>query len=221
MYTEDDYLMISGLQHYYFCKRQWGLIHISQAWADNGLTSAGNILHEKADNPFITETRKNVFISRAMAVSSKTLGFSGILDVVEFKQNENGIAIPGREGKWLPNIVEYKHGKPKKNKCDLMQLTAQVICLEEMLGCSIKSADLFYAATNSRYTVAMEQPLRQELILLAEELHTMFKSAIIPKAETNHNCKKSSLYDICMPKITKKQLNIDHYIAKYLEDENA
>src|SRR5699024_4994050 len=97
-YKEDDYLMLSGIQHYYFCKRQWGLIHIDQQWAENTYTAEGQQLHKKADDPYIKEKRKNLFISRAMHVSSNILGLSGILDVVEFYKDSDGIPFNGKRG---------------------------------------------------------------------------------------------------------------------------
>lgn len=221
IYSSDDYLMISGLQHYYFCKRQWGLIHIGQAWADNALTAEGNLLHARADDPFFTEMRKDILISRSMTVSSSSLGFAGILDVVEFHKEEDGVPLRGREGRWQPNIVEYKHGKPKKNKCDLMQLTAQAICLEEMLGCTIQSADLFYATPKRRSTISIDAALRQEMRTLATELHVAYNNGIIAKAESNKNCFKCSLYELCLPRLTLKQASIANYISRYIEKPYA
>jgi CRISPR-associated exonuclease Cas4 len=221
VYSPDDYLMISGLQHYYFCKRQWGLIHIGQAWADNALTVEGNLLHAQADDPFFTEIRKDLLISRAMAVSSASLGFSGVLDVVEFHQEKDGIPLRGREGRWQPNIVEYKHGKPKKNKCDLMQLTAQAICLEEMLGCIIQSADLFYATPKRRTTVPIDTDLRQEMKTLAKELHTAYAGGVISKAESHKNCPKCSLYELCMPRLTLKRQSVTNYMNRNIEEPYA
>ncbi len=220
-YVPEDYLMISELQHYYFCKRQWGLIHIGHAWADNALTAEGNLLHAQADDPFFTEIRKDLLISRAMAVSSASLGFTGILDVVEFHREGNGVLLRGREGRWQPNIVEYKHGKPKKNKCDLMQLTAQAICLEEMLGCTIQSADLFYATPKRRTTILINADLRQEMRALAKELHAAYADGIIAKAESHKNCTKCSLYELCMPRLTLKQQSVANYLNRNIEEPYA
>ncbi len=123
--------MLSGIQHFYFCKRQWCLIHIEQQWKDNELTKEGEYLHEKADNPYLKESRKDIFFSRSMPVSSSKLGFKGILDVVEFKRNEKGIKVPNKDGFWDLKIIEYKRGKEKKDLRDIVQLVAEVICLEE------------------------------------------------------------------------------------------
>lgn len=113
-YKEEDYLMLSGIQHFYFCKRQWALIHIEQQWADNQATMEGNYLHERADDPFFTESRKNIIISRAVPVSSSVLGLSGILDVLEFHKEESGVILPDKDGYWVPQIVEYKHVNLKR-----------------------------------------------------------------------------------------------------------
>ncbi|HIZ78017.1 MAG TPA: CRISPR-associated protein Cas4 [Firmicutes bacterium] len=219
--SEDDFLMISELQHYYFCKRQWALIHVSQSWMENALTMEGRFLHERADDPFLMETRGNLLISRAMPVASKQLGLTGVIDVVEFQRCDDGVSVNGREGKWRPNIVEYKHGKPKKNLCDVMQLTAQVVCLEEMLGCSISTADLFYATPNRRVTVNIDADLRRQLQNLALELHFMFNQGIIPKAESYRNCSKCSLYELCMPRLTKKPRSVNNYMAEFMEERDA
>ena len=112
---EDEYLMISGIQHFEFCPRQWALIHIEQQWEENVKTIQGNELHKKADQPFLKEKRSGTIISRAMPVHSHELKITGVCDVVEFTQSEDGITLHGREGKWLPRPVEYKHGKEKKS----------------------------------------------------------------------------------------------------------
>lgn len=93
VYAEDDYLMLSGIQHFQFCKRQWALIHIEQQWLDNEATAHGQVLHTKADNPYIKEKRKELLVSRAMPISSAELGLSGIMDVVEFYKDDQGVSL--------------------------------------------------------------------------------------------------------------------------------
>ncbi len=142
-YIEDDYLMISGLQHFEFCRRQWALIHIENAWDDNVRTVEGNILHIRAHDDSVRERRKDVLTVRGVRVSSPSLGVSGQCDVLEYHLNPEGIQIPGLDGKWLPYPVEYKRGKSKENPCDKLQLCAQAMCLEEMLGCDVREGALF------------------------------------------------------------------------------
>ena len=132
MYAEEDYLMLSGIQHFAFCKRQWAMIHIEQQWAENYRTTAGEIMHKKAHDESAFEKRGNLLTVRGLRISSRSLGLSGQCDVVEFHQDENGIDLFGYEGKWNIVPVEYKRGTVKENNADELQLCAQAVCLEEM-----------------------------------------------------------------------------------------
>lgn len=212
MYSQDNYLMLSGIQHFYFCKRQWALIHIEQIWSDNSFTAEGNELHEITDDPYLKEKRKDIIISRAIPVGSKELGLSGILDTVEFIKDDNGIPIPNKKGLWQPNIVEYKRGKPKKDNRDVVQLVAQVMCLEEKYNINIENADLFYFSTKKRETIAITNQLRDEVRIMAEQMHTMYENKLTPDAEYFKNCTMCSLYDLCMPRLTKKRKSVQNYL---------
>lgn len=214
-YNEDDYLMLSGIQHFFFCKRQWALIHVEQQWAENDSTMEGNYVHKKTDNPYIVETRNDLIVSRAVPISSKVLGLSGILDVLEYHRNDNGIQLSGKEGLWSPNIVEYKRGKPKKDHRDIIQLVAQVICLEEMLKLNIYSSELFYHENNRRIKVEITGDLREETVSIANEMHRLYSENITPKAESYKNCTKCSLYNLCMPRLTKRKPSVQNYIKLY------
>ncbi|SDI63576.1 CRISPR-associated exonuclease Cas4 [Paenibacillus naphthalenovorans] len=141
---DDDYLMLSGIQHFQFCKRQWALIHIEQQWEENVRTIEGEYLHQNADQPFVREKRGDKLVVRAMPVKSESLKISGICDVVEFIRDDSGVEINSAEGKYIAYPVEYKRGKPKLNDEDILQLAAQAICLEEMLLCGIDQGYLFY-----------------------------------------------------------------------------
>lgn len=215
MYNEEELLSLSGIQHYYFCKRQWALIHIEQQWAENRATMEGKVIHENADDPFFTESRKNTFISRAIPLVSYELGFYGVADIIEFKKVKNGLKLKDKEGLWTPNIVEYKRGKPKEDKRDIVQLVLEVMCIEEMLKCSISSADFFYNETKRRVKVKITKELRTEVINLSKEMHETYKERITPRAECGKHCKNCSLVDICIPRITNKKVNVLKYIEKY------
>ncbi len=141
--NEDEYLMLSGLQHFQFCKRQWALIHIEQQWEENVKTIEGQLLHKKADQPFIKEKRGEKLIVRGMPIQSHELKLSGICDVVEFHARKDGVPVHGIDGTYLPFPVEYKRGKPKKGDEDVVQLAAQAICLEDMLVCDVSVGYLF------------------------------------------------------------------------------
>ena len=112
-YEEDDYLMISGIQHFKFCRRQWALIHVEQQWAENVHTTVGELMHKRVHDPELKEKRKGLIIARALPVSSRKLGVSGTCDVVEFRQCENGIHLYGHRGQYSVYPIEYKKGKPK------------------------------------------------------------------------------------------------------------
>ena len=112
-YAEDDYLMISGIQHFRFCKRQWALIHIEQQWAENEHTVIGELMHKKAHDPYLTEKRRDTIIARALPVASREMGVTGECDVVEFHRCEDGIRLHGHRGNFSVYPIEYKKGKPK------------------------------------------------------------------------------------------------------------
>ena len=212
-YSEDDYLMLSGIQYFMFCKRQWALIHIEQQWAENEETVLGQLLHQKVDNPYIKEKRSDVIISRAVPVSSKILGLSGILDILELHKNPSGIRITGRKGYWIPNIVEYKRGVPKNEKYDIVQLVAQVLCLEETFQCHISSVSLYYFGNNKKLDIEITDELKAQVVELSREMHRLFTEQKLPKAEFYRNCKRCSLYDICKPQLSKKSKNIERYMS--------
>ncbi len=102
MYEEDDFLMLSGLQHFAYCRRQWALIHIEQQWAENERTIDGQLFHKKAHDAGSTEKRGNLIITRGLHIKSAELGVTGICDVVEFHKSEQGITLFSFEGQWQP-----------------------------------------------------------------------------------------------------------------------
>lgn len=121
-YSEDEYLMLSGIQHFCFCRRQWALIHLEQQWAENIRTVDGGIFHKNAHDKERHETRGNQIIVRGMPVSSATLGISGECDVVEFHRSETGVSIHEKVGTYDIIPIEYKRGEAKKEDCDRRNL---------------------------------------------------------------------------------------------------
>ncbi|MDR1753756.1 MAG: CRISPR-associated protein Cas4 [Eubacterium sp.] len=202
MYDEDDYLLLSGIQHFAFCRRQWALIHIEELWVENRLTAEGRVIHEKAHDPFFTEKRGDVIVSREIAVHSGELGVSGQCDIVEFHKNDDiGVNLRGHHGKWYPIIVEYKHGKSKYNDCDRMQLTLQAMCLEEMLGCKkMEKSCLYYGETKRREYVNISDDLREKAKTMLSEMRDYYKRRYTPKVKASKSCMKCSFYEQCLPK---------------------
>lgn len=216
-YKEEEYLQLSGLQHFSFCRRQWALIHMEQQWAENLRTVDGRILHEKAHDGSICEKRGNLLITRDMSIHSPTLGISGNCDVVEFHREATGISLPGREGLWQPYPVEYKRGTPKLTDADRLQLCAQAMCLEEMLCCDIPEAALFYGETRRREIVTLDADLRSRVRSLLEEMHDLYRRSRTPKVKPTKSCNACSLKELCLPKLMSKR-SVTDYLRKRMED---
>lgn len=218
-YKEEDYLQISGLQHFCFCRRQWALIHIEQLWAENLRTVEGNILHEKAHDDSARERRGSLLITRDMRVFSPTLGISGNCDIVEFRSDPHGVAIHGQEGLWQPYPVEYKHGSPREiDHANELQLCAQAMCLEEMLCCTIPEGALYFGETRHRQKILLTEVLRQEVRDDLLEMHRLFDRQYTPKVRPTRSCNACSLKDLCIPKLMKHK-PVQSYLATHLEDD--
>ena len=200
---DEDFLMISGIQHFIFCRRQWALIHIEQQWQENLRTIEGEIVHEKCHDENFTEKRKDLLICRGMKIFSKKLNVSGECDVVEFKQSKSGAILFGREGLWQPVPIEYKRGKPKKDLSDILQLCAQAICLEEMLCCDIPEGYLFYDEIHRREKIEITPEFRQEVFKIFAEMNGYFERGYTPKVKYDKKCRNCSMKDLCLPKISK------------------
>lgn len=213
--NEEDYLMLSGIQHFEFCKRQWALIHIEDQWEENVRTTEGKFLHEKTDQPFIREKRGNKLIVRAMPIHSRELKITGICDVVEFHENDNGIELTSVNGKYLPFPVEYKRGRPKRNKADILQLTAQSICLEEMLVTDIDKGFMYYHEIRKRIEVPITDELRKKVRVITNEMHSYYKRKYTPKVKPGAFCRNCSLKNICLPNMMQRQ-SVKSYIDRML-----
>lgn len=214
---EDRYLMLSGLQHFLFCKRQWALIHIEQQWEENALTVEGQHLHHKAHQPQLREKRGNKLIVRGMPVRSHELQLAGECDVVEFHLDPEGVELVGEEGRYKAYPIEYKRGRPKKGLEDVIQLVAQAICLEEMLACRIDKGYLYYEQIKHRVEVPITDALRETVQLMAKEMHHYFDKRYTPKVKTGPFCKNCSLKNICLPKLMNKR-SVKSYIEGRLSE---
>ena len=206
MYTEDDLIQLSSLQHFMYCERQCALIHIEQIWSENVFTAEGRVMHDKVDTAN-RESRGNIRIEYGVPMRSLRLGLIGKADVVEFHKHGE---------KWIPFPVEYKRGKPKMDDCDKVQLCAQAICLEEMLNVEIHEGALFYGQTHHRHDVIFDKALRTETEEAAKKVHVLIESGLTPKAEYSKKCKKCSLYEVCLPKMSRKAGN---YLMNAMREE--
>ncbi len=213
-YSDDDLLMLSGIQHIAFCERQWGLIHIEQQWAENSRTVEGHHLHERVDDPYASEARKDLAILRAATIISYQLGLSGTADVIEFIRTDGeGVMLTGYTGKWIPHPVEYKRGKPKSDDRDQVQLCAQATCLEEMFNIQIHKGALFYGETRHRETVEFSAGLRNRVNELAIRMHELFRQGQTPLPVFKSHCKSCSLIDICLPKSIQRIRDVNQFLT--------
>lgn len=204
--------MISGIQHFMFCRRQWALIHVEQQWAENFFTVDGELKHERTDNPEIHEKRNNLIEIRALQIKSHTLGITGKCDVVELKKDVNGVYMPQYAGNFAVTPIEYKRGKPKEDNSDKLQLLAEAYCLEEMLAARIEKGYLFYFEIRRREEVYFSKELREEMVQAIEEMHNYMDRGYTPKVKTGNRCKTCSLKDICLPK-----LNMNKSVKQYIQ----
>lgn len=204
-YNEEDFLSLSGIQHFEFCRRQWALIHIEQQWEENLRTVEGNLLHKNAHDGYSAEKRGDVIVSRGMPIFSRTLGINGVCDIVEFHKQDDGVEIFGREGKFKVLPVEYKRGEPKDNDVDVLQLAAQAMCLEEMLCCNIEDGSIFYGETRRRIKVRIGNDLRDKVKSKFKEMHEIYDRRHTPKVKPSKSCNACSLKDLCLPKLCKNK----------------
>ena len=223
MYTDDDMLMLSGIQHFRFCPRQWALIHIDQQWSENRLTVEGHILHKRVDDPFYRQKCGNFIALRSVNIASPNLGLYGITDVVELHPTDdvnNSIRHPKYCGLWHPYPVEYKHGRPKRNEEDEVQLAAQAMCLEELYGITIPNGAFFYAEIRQRVEIEFDDVLRNIVKECTTQMHKMFKLGQIPSATPSKHCEKCSLIDICLPQ-SSECTKVSNYLKKHLYEETS
>lgn len=190
---------LSALQHYAYCPRQFALIHIEQNWAENRFTAEGQLLHQRV-NEGNSESRGDLHIARSLRLVSQELGVSGVADVVEFRHVEQGgCSLPGKPGRWLPYPVEYKRGRSKADDWDRIQLCAQAMALEEMLGTPVTEGAIFYGKPRRRERVSIDAALRHKTRQLATDTHALLASGRLPAPVPGPKCDHCSLRDICLP----------------------
>ena len=210
---EEDWLQLSGLQHFAFCRRQWALIHIENQWAENFRTVDGHLMHERVHDQEFRESRGDRLTVRGLAIRSAQLGISGQCDAVEFYRDPDGISLRDREGLWQPYPVEYKRGKPKEDNADELQLCAQAMCLEEMLCCTVPEGALYYGEPRRRTVVPFTLELRQQVRDSLTEMHQLYQRRYTPKVKPSKACNACSLKDLCLPKLMSHKKVADYLSA--------
>ncbi len=200
-----DNLPLSAIQHFMYCPRQCALIHVEKLWAENRFTAEGRLLHLRADSG-VPGRRGGVAEDRSVPVRSDRLGLYGIADVVELR--------PNTEGREVPYPVEYKRGSPKIEDWDRVQLCAQAMCLEEMLGVDIRDGAIFYGKPRRRERVVFDVSLRETVVRVCREMHTMVESSRTPAAVYGKRCRGCSLQGLCQPKVRH---NVESYVLDGLK----
>jgi CRISPR-associated exonuclease Cas4 len=215
--SDEELIPLSGLQHVQFCPRQFALIHLEGAWRENSLTAQGRVLHENAHDPFFTEKRGDIIITRSVPVVSHGLCVAGEVDVVEFHRDETGVELPGKKGRWRPVPVEYKRGKKKSGLEDEIQLCAQAMCLEEMMEVEVRQGYLFYWETRTRSEVELTEALREAVANAAGRAHRIIEAGRLPDPDRPlKQCKRCSLIDVCLPE-SKAKKKASSYLKRQLK----
>lgn len=219
MYTEEDLLPLSGLQHLAFCERRWALIHLEQQWEENLFTAEGKLLHEKAHSAEI-ESRPEALVRRTLPLRSFRLGISGQADIVEFLPCEvaqAGVLMPRRKGLWRPYPVEYKRTRDKHGSVAYrLQLCAQALCLEEMLQVPVPEGAVFDGKAKRREVVIFDQPLRQEVEHLAARMHQIIQSGRTPRAIYAKKCEGCSMKPVCLPSVVESA-SASRYLTRAID----
>lgn len=183
---EADPIALSALQHWAYCPRQCGLIHLEQAFADNIHTARGQAVHHLVDTPGY-EIKSGVRVERALPLWSDRLGLIGKADLVEFHP----------DGRIYP--VEFKHGSKRQKQHDDIQLAAQALCLEEMLGRPVTQGAIFHASSHRRREVTITPALRELVVETVWAIRAMLAAGRLPPPVNDSHCKECSLKDICQP----------------------
>lgn len=223
MYSEEDLIPISLLQHYAFCPRRAALIGIEQHWDENEATVDGVIMHEKAHQE-IAENRSNIRTRNSMRLHSLVLGLSGIADVVEFHRQQNseeeGMKIAGADGLWVPFPIEYKRGTTHEALPYHIQLCAQAMCLEEMMMVCIPAGAIFWGENRRRQEVKFDYELRKLTVDIIDKVRIFIEAGKTPAPHYEKKCKGCSLYDICMPEVTQK-LDANNYYMDFFKPNDG
>jgi CRISPR-associated exonuclease Cas4 len=185
-FASSESIFLSAIEHYSYCPRQWALIHLEQQYAENVHTMRGNAAHRLVDDHSIKQ-EKHIRIERSLPLYSLKYNLVGKADVVEF--HADGAIYP----------VEYKHGKKRAKVHDELQLAAQAVCLEEMLGRPVPMGAIYHVSSRQRREVEINQALRAKLLETLEMMRNHERTGTMPPPVRDTRCKECSLIEICQP----------------------
>ncbi|MHB1633378.1 MAG: CRISPR-associated protein Cas4 [Acidithiobacillus sp.] len=196
MEATEDPVPLSALQHWIYCPRQCGLIHLEQQFEDNVHTARGQAVHHLVDTPGY-EVKRGVRVERALPLWSDRFGLIGKADLVEFHP----------DGRIYP--VEFKHGRKRGRIHDDIQLAAQAMCLEDMLGRPVPQGAIYHASSHRRREVDITEDLRALVRETADAIRAMLASGILPPPVNDARCRECSLREICQPELLAQQTQMD------------
>ena len=182
--------MVSALEHYSYCPRQCALIHVEHVFDENLYTLRGRRVHERVHEPD-SALEDGTRVERELPTFSDRLGLVGKADVVEFPSGS------------APYPVEYKSGARRQSVHDDVQLCAQALCLEEMLGQEVPKGAIYHFASRRRQEVMLDEELRSLTVETVKLVREMLGSEALPPPVADARCPKCSLYDACMPNVLK------------------
>jgi len=207
---DEELIPISALQHYLYCPRQCALIHVERLWAENVHTAAGRLMHQRSDKP-LSEKRRGVHTATALVLGSEKLGLVGVADVVEFHD-------VGDQRRPFP--IEYKRGRPKAHRADEVQLCAQALCLEDMLGVEVPQGALFYGQTRRRAEVTFDSELRALTVTVIEQVCEQLRQRKTPSATyLAARCDSCSLLELCRPQLQTRR-DVDAWLQREIDGED-
>ncbi len=185
-------IQLSALNHYIYCTKRAYLCYVLNEFAENEYTLHGRSIHTRTDSGVISK-RKDIHQIRSVWLRSKKYGLIGKSDLIEEKAGE---IYP----------VEYKRGKARDWKNDQIQLTAQALCIEEMLSLKnkISKGYIFYHLSNCREEITIDENLRNATIKAISDVRNIIENIYIPDIKYNSKCDGCSMQGICLPKETEK-----------------
>jgi CRISPR-associated exonuclease Cas4 len=197
-WRDEELVLISAIEHWSYCPRQCALIHLEQTYDENIYTLRGNRAHDRVHSE-LAGTEDGVRTVRGLPLWSARLGLIGKADLVEWHGE-------------TPYPVEYKVGKQRKWAHEALQLCAQAICLEEMLGVAVPKGAVYYVASRRRREVAFGEAERTAVAEGAALIRAMLDGERLPLAVNDARCPNCSLIDACTPRLASRPAVIcGHY----------
>lgn len=216
----EDYLTIHSLNDLLYCERRCALHRIEEVWVENAHTLSGTLAHKRADKPveWKCESGREV---HGMWLKSDRLRLVGKADVVEFVPVGQPFQADSQAGKpdlhEVPFPVEYKRGKRRKWDNDDVQLCAQALCLEEMLGVAVPAGAIFHIKSKRRREVIFTDKLRKKTEATAARLHELIASGVTPAAVLKPQCDGCSLRDVCLPELADQTARVERYCRELFQ----